>query len=101
MSYLCPTYTGFSPASAVWIADQVRNDKLLRRVLSSYVKNDFNNYFATKFEPKHHLPRLQSGCGLLARVGFEGLKGCEPTDIALIGVFCQFSSGKMQFSLLK
>ena len=38
MSYLCPTYARFSPASAVWIADQVRNDKLLFRVLSSYRK---------------------------------------------------------------
>ena len=35
---MLPVMGKVSPASAVWITDQVRNDKLLFRVLSSYRK---------------------------------------------------------------
>ena len=35
---MLPVMGKVSPASAVWIADQVRNDKLLFRILSSYFK---------------------------------------------------------------
>ena len=35
---MLPVMGKVSPANALWIADQVRNDKLLFRVLSSYRK---------------------------------------------------------------
>ena len=36
---MLPVMGMVSPANALWIADQVRNDKLLLRVLSSYPKS--------------------------------------------------------------
>ena len=34
---MLPVMGNISPANALWIADQVRNDKLLFKVLSSYL----------------------------------------------------------------
>ena len=34
---MLPVMGNISPANALWIADQVRNDKLLFRVFSSYL----------------------------------------------------------------